>query len=198
MKKTKFFFVIYFNNQKIKRILNAMRIVADSNQKNIAHITVKGPYINKQVKKLNQDNDLIAGKMIDVLGAGNFFSDNQNTVFLRCKDKEELQQIWRTKEKKTYKSYHPHITIYDGNDREYAENLYEVLNSYNLSFRFKVSKLELYSTLDKFTLFNFQEMIDYDLITKLAGFKVDRLNVHGLTSEERIKVLEGLCVRLKS
>lgn len=195
--KKKFFFVIYFNNEKIKEVLNGLRLIADSSQNNITHLTVKGPYVSRQIKRLDHDNKLIEGKFIDVLGAGNFFMDNQNTVFLQCKEKVELNQIWKTKDNKTYKSYHPHITIYDGDNEEYAKEIYKIINSYDLSFKFKVSKLEMYSTIDKYSLFNLKEIVNYNLISKLAGHKVTPENVKMLGKKDRLKIIEGLCKLLK-
>jgi len=127
--KPKYFFVIYLGDEKLQSLVDAMRIVADPKQRNISHITVKGPYNTAQKELLNRDNLIIRGEHINVLGAGNFFDDNQNTVFLKCMDEEKLYTIWKSKEVRTYRNYHPHITIYDGKDSEFAHELCDKLET---------------------------------------------------------------------
>lgn len=192
MKKEKFFFVIYFKNEEIKQVLNGLRLVADPSQNNIAHLTVKGPYVSKQLKKLNEDKKLIEGKFIDVIGVGNFFSENQNTVFLKCADKIELKQIWETKEIKTYKEFHPHITIYDGKDKKYAKNLYKILNSRHLEFSLEIAELDLYSTNDKFTLFNLKNSVNYEMLSKAVGHKISSKEIISLNENSRLDIIDKL------
>jgi 2'-5' RNA ligase len=191
--KTRFFFVIYLHNEAIKSILDGMRIVADPSQKNFSHITVKGPYRSSQKKRLLHDNKLIEGKEIKVLGAGNFFSDKQNTVFLECEDKEELYSIWKTKENKDYKEFHPHITIYDGKNRDFAEDLFKTIDSYNINFSFIVDKLDIYSSAHKENLFNLKTQVDYSLLSRITSFNINQENVGELSNSERIEIINKLC-----
>lgn len=192
MKKEKFFFVIYFKNEKVKQVLNGLRLVADPSQNNIAHLTVKGPYISKQLKKLNEDKKLIEGKSIDIIGVGNFFTENQNTVFFKCAEKVELKKIWETKEIKTYKEFHPHITIYDGNNKKYARNLYKTLNSHRLEFSLEIDELDLYSTNDKFTLFNLKNSVNYEMLSHAAGHKVSSKEIASLNEDSRLEIIDKL------
>jgi len=195
--KNKFFFVIYLHNETIKTILDGMRLIADPLQRNFSHITVKGPYRNIQKKRLNEDSKLIRGKEITVLGAGNFFVDNQNTVFLRCEEKQELYEIWKTKEEKTYKEFHPHITIYDGHDRIFANKLYETINAHKINFSFVVDKLELYSSADRMKLFNLKAQVEYPVLSKLTGVTITEENIDLLTTSQRIQIIDNLCTVLE-
>jgi len=195
--KERFFFVIYLHNEAIKTILDPMRIIADPKQRNLSHITVKGPYRNAQKKRLVQDSKLIQGQDITVHGAGNFFIENQNTVFLRCEEKEELYTIWKSKEEKTYKEFHPHITIYDGDNRKFAKNLFNTINSHNINFSFKVDKLELYSSADKSRLFNLRAQANYSTISSMAGRFIDQANIDSLTDDERLLVIDKMCELLE-
>lgn len=190
--KNRFFFVIYLHDDTIKAVLDGMRLIADPFQRNFSHITVKGPYRNIQKKRLTEDSKLIQGKTIKVLGAGNFFVDNQNTVFLRCEDKQELYTIWKTKEEKTYGEFHPHITIYDGDDRLFAKNLFDTINSHKINFSFVVDKLELYSSADKAKLFNLRQQ-DYSILSKIAGVNINQDNIDKLTDGQRIIMIDKLC-----
>ena len=53
-----------------------------------------------------------------------FLNQNQNTVYLRCSS-PELSQVWY---KPNY-PYNPHLTLYDGNDRGFANDLLAGLSS---------------------------------------------------------------------
>ena len=146
-----------------------------------------------QKKRLSEDNKLIEGKEIKVMGVGNFFIDNQNTVFLRCEEKEELYTIWKTKEDKTYREFHPHITIYDGDDRMFAKKLFETIDSHKINFSFVVDKLELYSSADKAKLFNLEAQVDYPLLSKIAGVNIQQKNIEQFNEKQRILIIDKLC-----
>lgn len=177
----------------LKSLLDAMRLIADSKQQNFAHITVKGPYKTSQKKRLTIDNQEIAGTHLKVTGAGNFFQENQNTVFLKCEENLSLYNIWKKKEEKTYKEFHPHITIYDGKDREFASSLFNVISSYKINFQFEIDKLDLYSSKEKGKLFNLKTQANYNLLSTLSGFRIDESNVESLSKEQRIEIIHLLC-----
>lgn len=195
-KKEKYFFVIYFKNELIKKVLNGLRLVADPTQNNVAHLTVKGPYVSKQMKKLHEDKQLIEGKSIHIIGVGNFFSEHQNTVFFKCEEKIELTKIWQSKNIKTYKEFHPHITIYDGKDRNYAIHLFETLHSHNINLSLEVDELDLYSTNDKFTLMNLHHSVDYKLLSEAAGHDVTSQEILSLDEHSRLKIIDKLSKKL--
>jgi 2'-5' RNA ligase len=191
--KTRFFFVIYLHNDTVRGILDGMRLIADPMQRNFSHITVKGPYRNIQKKRLFEDSKLIEGKEIRVSGAGNFFTDNQNTVFLKCEEKQELYTIWKTKEGRTYSEFHPHITIYDGADRSFANKLFSTIDAHKINFSFIVEKLELYSSADKTKLFNLNAQLDYSLLSKITGINIRPDNIDKLSDQQRISAIDKLC-----
>lgn len=195
--RTRFFFVIFLHDETIGSLLDGMRIIADPMQRNLSHITVKGPYWNSQKKRLSTDNKLIQGQEIKITGTGNFFIDNQNTVFLKCEEKKELYDIWKTKEEKTYKEFHPHITIYDGKDRTFAKILFDTINTHNINFSFTVEKLDLYSTADKIKLFNLEAKVNYQLISKIVGFHISKENIDLLTETQRITAIDKLCTAIE-
>ncbi len=195
--KPRHFFVIYLNNSVLKNILDAIRIVADSSQRNCTHITVKGPYNTIQKEILKKDNLELRGKTIKVSGAGNFFSDIQNTVFLKCEHNNNLYNVWKSKEDKTYKEFNPHITIYDGNNKLYAKNLFELLNSSNIQFSFIIDQLELYSSNQKHRLFNLRSQADYDMISEIAGKHITCNNIGSLKNKQRLVIIKKLLNNLE-
>jgi 2'-5' RNA ligase len=190
--KNRYFFVIYFYDEILRATLNALRLIADSRQRNLSHITVKGPYTTNQKKRLLMDSDEVKGTDLKVIGTGNFFEGTQNTVFLKCEDNEDLYNIWKSKEEKSFKEFHPHITIYDGNDRVYAQRIYDSLKSYRINFSFKVDKLEIYSSKDKDILFNLKNQVDYNFLTTISNVIITENNVDMLSQDERIRIISIL------
>jgi 2'-5' RNA ligase len=196
--KSKFFFVIYPGSEFIKSILDGMRVIADPSQRNFSHITVKGPYITAQKKRLMEDNQLIKGQEIQVLGAGNFFVDRQNTVFFKCEDNEELYKVWKSKKGRTYKEFHPHITIYDGDDRDFACKLYQTINIFNIHFHFIAKELEIYASAHKKQMYNLRTQVNYSFISAVTKIMISQDNIDSLSESQRILAIRRLCKTLKT
>ena len=78
------------------------------------------------------------GETINISAVDNFFEFNQNTVFFKIDENEKLRKIWK---KVTYNDFKPHITIYDGKDRQYAIKLFNALRHNFSPFLYRVEKL---------------------------------------------------------
>lgn len=118
------FYVVYFADVFVQSCLDLIRYLAEWSEKTPAHITVRGPYSRRLHEKVEQSLDeQMAGIDIDVLGVSAFLNQRQNTVYLRC-SASELSQVWH---KPNY-SFNPHLTLYDGNDRPFADELLAGLN----------------------------------------------------------------------
>lgn len=192
MTTSNYFFVIYLPD-KVKHILDAMRLVSDPKQRNPAHITVKGPYKTRQKKRLIKDNRILKGKELRINNAGNFFNENQNTVFFQCQENKHLFNVWKTLGNKTYDHFIPHITIYDGNDRIIASKIFNTVNSHKITFKFEISELKLYSSENKFEIFNLQSNRKiFNLINALTGFTINEHNIDTLSTPIRISIIEKL------
>lgn len=195
---SKFFFVIYPGDEVIKSILDGMRLIADPSQKNFSHITVKGPYVTKQKKQLIEDNELVKGQEIQVLGVGKFFANKQSTVFFRCEDNKELYEVWKSKKERTYKDFHPHITIYDGDNREFACKLYDTINNYDIHFYFIAKELEMYASMHKRHMYNLKTQAKYSLISAVTRIDISQENIDSLSDSQRIIAIRRLCKTLKA
>lgn len=127
----RFFYVVHLADRQAQDALNLMRYAAVPSAKREAHITVRGPYARRLsspfVQRISEE---VEGALIEVVGAGTFFSPRQNTVFLRC-ESPALAGVWH---KPDYNDYTPHITIYDGGDRGQAEDIYSSLAEANIRF----------------------------------------------------------------
>lgn len=127
-----FIYAIGIREDEIRDFLNLLKFTFSPYSKNDAHITVRGPY-HRQLSTKEQDriNLKIFDKPIKVAGVETFFESKQNTVFLKC-ESTDLKFIWN----KFDFPYNPHITIYDGNDRKYALEIFNFLKKIDLSFTF--------------------------------------------------------------
>ena len=128
------FYVIYFRNPNLQATLDAMRFIANPREKFQAHVTVRGPY--EQRYSLPRLQELIHGMEVCAEGVDTFFLANQNTVFVRCYS-EDFRKVW----KKTDFGFNPHITIYDGASREFAETLFDRLSQLTIRFDFLADEL---------------------------------------------------------
>lgn len=197
MKKPKSFYVLYPSNKHLRNLLNALKVLADENQRTEAHITVRGPYVKKlsgpDVKKFS---DIISDEVLSISRVDNFFAFNQNTVFFNCQENENLKAIWK---KITYNDFKPHITIYDGDDREFAIKLYKKLAADFKPFKYRVSGLTWLEpkSHDELKLFYLRTITDYDNVLKdiLKTSKSD-IDFSSLTQTKRLFKINKIAKRL--
>lgn len=132
----RFFYVIFFNNQRIQALLDAMRFVANPVEKTPAHVTIRGPYPQRynvcSLERKAREAKVLAE------GAGAFFYEGQNTVFIRCRS-ERFREFWSKKDH----GFNPHITIYDGPSREFAKILLDRLEHIPIRFNFFIDGLSV-------------------------------------------------------
>ena len=131
----RYFYVMEISDLKLRCMINAMRVLADPETTEDAHVTLRGPY--KQKIEMSKFNEILIGKTVSVFGAGKFFRGDQATVYLRCGFKD-LDKVWN---KPDYQGRNCHITIYDGEDIEFARLLFENLKEHKLFFWFEGSEL---------------------------------------------------------
>lgn len=198
----KFFVVVYPQDPEIKPLLDGIKAVADPSQKSLAHITVKGPYKGtsryEQKKHFAEYNKQIRGKKLKIEGISNFFKDNQNTVFFKCDDSEKLRRIWNEQGRKTYKEFHPHITIYDGNDRSFANRLFNTINNHGIDFSFYMNNLDIYtSSKYQSSWLILKNQLDYPLLSRISDFRLNEYSIDQLTEEQRLNIINKLCAALK-
>src|SRR5262249_58923975 len=81
----------------------------------------------------------VNGATIEVGGVGTFFEGDQNTVYLGV-ESPAVQAVW---DKPDYPGqYIPHLTIYDGASRQFAESLRDLLKEKDLRFTFLATDVE--------------------------------------------------------
>ncbi len=136
----KLFYVIYIKDNTLKTIIDGIRLFADPTQKHKAHLTVRGPYTKFQRQFVEDWNkDLANGKM-EISGIGTFFSEYQNTVYLNCIGTTTLRSVWN---KKDYPDFNPHITLYNGESKDYANELVNILEAFDFRFQIDADELQI-------------------------------------------------------
>ena len=136
MNELRVFYAIYVAPGPFRSALDAIRMIARPQARHAAHVTVRGPY--SDYRDPREWSAAIRGKPIDIGGIGTFFDGDQNTVFLHV-ESPDLQLLW---DKPDYPAYNPHLTIYDGPSRSFAESLRDLLAAREPQFTFLASGVE--------------------------------------------------------
>jgi adenine-specific DNA-methyltransferase len=129
-------YLLYINDGLFTPCLELIRNVCEPDSKSRPHITVRGP-----VDRLYIDINRLAKDFLEIhiFGLDKFFTELkngqlQNTLYLKC-DFKELSSIY-------YKPDYPgppHITLYDGESRAFAEKLLECVSKYSWNYNFRLS-----------------------------------------------------------
>lgn len=193
MSNKKYFLLIYPEESMFRFVLDCMRIIVDPTEKNFSHVTLKGPYFKRVEKILKKDNNQIEGKFLTAIGFGSFFNDSQNTVYLSCERTDELESLWRSKRRKSFSEFHPHLTIYNGPDREFAAALLTIFEKIQISIKFKVNSLTLYESKSSAnSLFNLHSHMYFQRLNSYLGCQLDENSILTLSRKQRLELVEKL------
>lgn len=188
-----FFVAVEFSDQKLARAFELLRIVLEPDAARRAHVTLRGPYehkknINKSV--FNRD----VGRMT-VRPPKHFFSDItrkrvQNTVYLEI-EILHIDEFWH---KPDYPDGIPHLTIYDGPDRNFAWTVFNMLKRHQWRFAANSSPLKILERKQSVESAYLTELDEYKfLIDQAIGRKASMGDFRKMTSLERINAANTLC-----
>jgi len=183
------FTAIYFQDKLVQSCLDAIILIANPEEKNVAHITIRGPHIRRD----DQDEAVkeLIGSNISVLGTGRFFQENQNTVYLEC-GSQLLRKYWR---KRDY-GYNPHITLYDGRSRDFAEKLFLILRNHKLFFCVTVGDVLFSESVKGQSAFDLWFGADLNQIGDITGERIDVERLGTLPMWKRLNMIDRLCTHL--
>ena len=174
-------YVIYVNSGLVGACLDFLRILASPDAKRYSHVTVRGPYeVSLDRNELKALNTHIVSNSIYLDGTGNFFGEGQNTVFFSCSG-PYLRKIWHKPE---FRDFNPHVTVYDGEDVEFARSLFEVISSYSYKVRCGAGSLE-----------------DADFFLRCATRGLTKHwmeSIRKMRTQERLQYVEAICKFLAS
>jgi hypothetical protein len=199
----RYFGVININDKNAQTFIDGIRLLCASKVKHKAHITLQGPQSDKNDIKFHsiRRNEQI----VYVNGVGNFFSEGQNTVYLKC-DLDNGGQIKSMINKPDYGNENPHITLYDGENRTFAENLYNLTQAqpYKDKIKFQIivsennynvkqeSDLGIISSSKDKEYLTFDSTFYNHLSYYLGGTTVDENIIGKLSEKQRLKHIENL------
>lgn len=199
----RYFGVININDKNAQTFVDGIRLLCVSKVKHMAHITLQGPKENKNEIKFQsiRRNEQI----VRVSGVGNFFDNGQNTVFLKC-NLDGGEQIKSMIDKPDYGNETPHITLYDGTDRNFAEKLFNLTQKYKIRFQIIVSEpnyivresdnkkiksdLDIIHSTKDYNKFS-TEFYDH-LSYYMGGETIDENFIESLSEEQRLHYIDKL------
>ena len=183
------FYAVYIQDDFWRRWMDVIRFLCNPNEKHSAHVTLRGPY--KQRYALKAMSEAIEGKVIDVQHVGAFWGISQNTVFLRC-DSPYMEKVWY----KPHVGYHPHLTLYDGGLRGFADVLYTILRQHDVRFAFHASKLYPLVSSQGQSGFNLATQFEASEVAEVLGEEVSVHRIHSLDEERRLEMVSQVCNHL--
>lgn len=184
------FYVIDLPDPELQKAFDSIRLVCDPSQKNRAHITVRGPY--KQRYRVSAADARVRGALVEIDGPDAFFEEGQNTVFLQCKS-DALSDVWR----KPDFDFAPHLTLYDGQSREFAVRLLSLVREFKPRVTFKAQSLStLVSRSGQQGLGPAIHLSDADLETAF-GEPIKVSEIGTLDDESRLNLVRKALTRLR-
>lgn len=187
----KLFYVIHIGQRALAECVDAIRFICNPAEKQRAHLTVRGPY-QKRIN-ISRMSRKIVGDTVSIESVGNFFDSGQNTVFFHC-SAPELKDVW----KKPHYPFNPHITLYDGTSREFAQRLYAVISRYNYSLKFQANELEPIESKKGQQSMSLALAFNSKSLARITGEKIKPAAVSTLPEERRLQLVERICQHLSA
>lgn len=133
------FYGVYLESTAISTILDVVRFCSEPDSIRFAHITLRGPYhtgLNKA--HLQQLNAGYKDRTIAMLKADKFLSGTQSTAVILV----DLRALSGLLYKPDFPDGTPHITLYDGKDRDFCADLSSLAQEYNWENELQVGLLQ--------------------------------------------------------
>lgn len=155
------FYGVYLESTAISTILDIIRFLGEPDSIRFSHITLRGPYeqgLNRN--HLRRLNESIEDRTILMLKAERFLSDWQSTAVITV----DLRCMGTLVHKPDFPDGTPHITIYDGKDKEFCTAIYDLSKDYNWENVLRVGNLQEITPKKKID----QEFLPF--FTKFSGY----------------------------
>jgi hypothetical protein len=194
----RYFGIIDITDKNAQTFIDGIRLLSVSKIKHKAHVTLIGPKDNEEQIKKAFPNIRRNYQVVTINGTGNFFADGQNTVYLKCDLKDEnARQIETMIDKPDYGNENPHITLYDGKDREYATQLFELTQRYPIKFQIIVNESNL-TTLSSTQEYEKFGTDFFDHLSYYSGYQITEYDIENLSTENRLVHIKNLLSLFKN
>lgn len=190
------FYGTYIKDTRLAGGLDLIRFLMEPNAIRFSHVTIRGPY-QRRIAQSRLDlelNSQIQDWRVRLTEPCCFFENAQNTVFISV-DLGSLRRLWR---KPDYPTGVAHLTLYDGNNRKWAKELYGLLCQHRWNLTVDVTPLRYID--DKFqvenTLLNMVLSFTQAYATFLGNAGVALKSVPQLNLEDRLAQVQNVLVKL--
>ncbi len=179
MSRTSRYFVFIYPAPGIVRdCLNLAVFALSPREKWPAHVTVAGPFQRRPSSRAQPKFD----STIFALGIWNFFDDGLNTVYLKV-GMPDLRRHW-------YKpgfitNAVPHLSLYNGDDSDFARELFIKLLPLNLQFAFSVKSIEIVNSSAQRPT-DLRQQVNTGCLSITKGMEID--DIARLPSSDRMEI----------
>jgi hypothetical protein len=180
------FYAIYPREPRVGFYLDAIRLLANPREKNRSHVTVRGPY--RQRYNVSALSAGIDGARIEVGSAGAFWGARQSTVYLSC-SAEEMRLVWY---KPDY-GYNPHLTVYDGEARSFAEKLVLMLGRHDLKFVFTSTPLMPIVSVRGQSSLDLLTSVRFASLSRTVGERLSLEKLLAIDDATRLRFIDRVC-----
>jgi adenine-specific DNA-methyltransferase len=198
---TPYLYILYLTDEIVAPSLELVRRICEPNARSKPHVTMGGPLRRRTDSSATWENTQI--KRITLVEAGRFLSHadmspTQNTVYMRC-DLHEQAWVHYTPD---YPQSVPHVTLYNGKSRDFADRLWDLLRKYSWHLYFEPA---VSTTLRKVILGGRKKKraseIEYSpeasaLFRELVGKEIGYEYVASMSDKERLRITDLLCQNL--
>ena len=190
------FYVIYVADVEVGPALDLIKIICNPFVKTHAHVTLRGPYTRKaddarawNKKWVEEKNQISA---ITFKGLLSFFRPGQNAVSLGC-EFPEVQELWY---KPDYPHGVPHLTLYDGESREFADDVLKVLGRFDWNFEVSATPLKPLRAGERgqWSMVHLTPNNEIDRVfERLTGHRVSSESIRDMKPDLRLEVVDQVC-----
>ena len=190
----RYVYAVTIATPSVQSAIDLMRVVAKPDTRRRAHLTLRGPYAEPLPAAVQTEvAATVADAPISVGGAGSFFGPSQSTIFVRC-DGDVLRSVWD----KPGLGYTPHLTVYDGEDREFASRLLSALEAHPFLLDARLGELEEMEVGAPRPGVPLLELGADRWSSELFGSRIENSELIDLDSDERVALIARIAERLRA
>lgn len=189
------FYGVSLRNSNIATVLDLLRFLGEPDSIRFSHITLRGPYKRplprSYIRRINDDPRYHWS--VELTGPIKFFSNLQSTVSIGV----NLHSLTDLLYKPDFPNGSPHITLYDGKNRAFAEDIFDLLKDYRWHLWLDVSRLhslERRTKVDSALIGVFDQFCRY-----LDALVIDPKNAHivrDYSEARRLELMRGVLERV--
>lgn len=184
------FYVAFLEDLELRHAFDAIRLISSPREKLKTHITIRGPYA--QQYSVPKAAALVKSAKIMIRGTGHFFTARQTTVFLGVQSDALIRALY----KPDYPESMPHLTIYDGPNRGFAEDLYGLFRLLNVSFEYKTNGLSPVILTAGQSNFDVRLELKESILRQFTDLDLSFPSLSALSDPERLQAIEEIALRL--